>query len=87
MNANLHAHTLAMDGVFVDEGEERELVFLEQFAPSQEEVEAILRAVVRRVSALLAARGDGEQEAPLRRAGPTSGRGPQINGRRTPLSG
>jgi hypothetical protein len=38
LNANLHRHTLAIDGAFVDNGPERELVFPEQMAPSPEEV-------------------------------------------------
>jgi hypothetical protein len=63
VNANLHLHTLAMDGVFVDEGPERELVFLEQMAPSQEEVEAICGKLTGRITALI--EGQGQNEAPL----------------------
>jgi hypothetical protein len=61
LNCNVHVHSLLMDGVFVDEGPERELVFLEQLAPSQEEVEAICRTVARRVSAHI--EGKGQEEA------------------------
>jgi hypothetical protein len=63
VNANLHLHTLAMDGVFVDEGPERELVFLEQLAPSQEEVEVLCRKLAERITALI--EGQGDDEAPL----------------------
>jgi hypothetical protein len=63
VNANLHLHTLAMDGVFVDEGPERELVFLEQMAPPSEEVEALCRTLARRITALIEEKG--HDDAPL----------------------
>jgi hypothetical protein len=63
VNANLHLHTLAMDGVFVDDGPERELVFLEQMAPSQKEVEALGRTLARRITSLVEAQG--RDEVPL----------------------
>ena len=58
LNCNVHIHALFMDGVFVDEGPERELVFLEQMAPSQEEVEALCLTVSRRVTALIESKGE-----------------------------
>ena len=63
VNANLHLHTLAMDGVFVDAGPERELVFLEQMAPSQEEVKTICGKLAGRITALV--EGQGRDEVPL----------------------
>jgi hypothetical protein len=60
LNCNVHIHSLLMDGVFVDEGPERELVFLEQQAPSQEEVVAICRTVAKRVTAHIEGKGQEE---------------------------
>jgi hypothetical protein len=42
----------AMDGVYVDAGAKEELVFLEQLAPSQEEVEGLCHTIARRVTRL-----------------------------------
>ena len=63
LNCNVHIHSLLMDGVFVDEGPEQKLVFLEQMAPSQKEVETICRTLARRVTALVEAQG--QDDAPL----------------------
>jgi hypothetical protein len=49
LNLNVHYHALLMDGVFVDTGPEKELVFLELMAPTQKDVEHLIRKLARRV--------------------------------------
>jgi len=50
LNANPHFHSLLTDGVFVDAGAENELVFLEQMAPTQDEVEELTLKLAHRVT-------------------------------------
>jgi hypothetical protein len=50
LNCNPHFHSLVMDGVFVDAGVEKELVFLELMAPTQQEVEALTFKLAHRVT-------------------------------------
>ena len=50
LNANIHFHCLVPDGVFVDEGPERPLFFLELMGPTPEEVAALTRKLARKIT-------------------------------------
>ena len=54
LNLNPHFHSLLMDGVFVDAGVEKELIFLEQMAPTQGEVEELTLKLACRVTRFIA---------------------------------
>jgi hypothetical protein len=55
LNLNPHFHSLLMDGVFVESGPEKELVFLELMAPTQKEVEALTLKLAHRVTRFITA--------------------------------
>jgi hypothetical protein len=55
LNLNPHFHSLLTDGVFVDLGAEKELVFLEQMPPTQDEVEELTWNLACRVTRFITA--------------------------------
>ena len=76
LRLNVHLHSLALDGVYVHEGDGGPLVFLALGEPTHDEVAELTRRVAVRVATLLARLGRSlEPEMVRSRAGaPTAGR-------------
>ena len=65
LNANLHFHTLVLDGVYA-RTERRPTPFLPLPPPSRHEVARVLAGTARRITRLLESRADGDDDALVR---------------------